>query len=204
MKTRPEIKEKAKWYFNQSYWTCVGVYVLTMVAIGAISGVTFGLGAIVLAPSLTIGLAFFSLSAYRGQPVSVELMFHSGFDGFGRKLGGYLWMELFTFLWSLLFIVPGIIKLFAYFATPYILADCPKVPATQAIKLSMRMMNGHKGELFVMVLSFLGWQILSGLTFGILDIFYVGPYREISFAGFFEEVKNNAILTGVIDQSELY
>lgn len=204
MKARPAIKEKARWYFNQSYWTCVGTYVLALVIISAATGVTFGLGAIVIAPPIAIGLAFFSLSAYRGQPVNVELMFRSGFDGFGRKLGGYLWMELFTFLWSLLFIVPGIIKLFAYFATPYILADCPKVPATQAIKLSMRMMKGHKGELFVMALSFIGWEILSVLTAGILDIFYVGPYREISFAGFFEEVKNNAIATGVIAQSELY
>lgn len=204
MKTRPEIKDKAKWYFNQSYWTCVGTFVLAMVTIGAASGVTTGIGAIILGPPIMVGLSFFALSAYRGQVVNVELMFRSGFDNFGRKLGGMLWMQLFTFLWSLLFIIPGIIKSLAYFATPYILADCPKVPATQAIKLSMRMMQGHKGELFVMILSFIGWGLLSGLTAGILEIFYVGPYCGISFAGYFEELKNNAITTGVINASELY
>ena len=130
-------------------------------------------------------------------------MFGVGFRDYGRNLGGILWMELFTFLWSLLFIIPGIIKALAYFMTPYILAESKNVPATEALKLSMRMTNGYKGEIFVMGLSFIGWGILTALTGGLLALFYTGPYFGTSFAGLYEELKRNALEKGIITAEEL-
>jgi uncharacterized membrane protein len=67
----------------------------------------------------------------------------------------------------------------------------------------MRMTAGHKGKIFVMGLSFIGWLLLSALTGGILYIFYVGPYMNTSFAGMYEELKNNALRTGVVRPEEL-
>ncbi|MDD3920912.1 MAG: DUF975 family protein [Eubacteriales bacterium] len=87
--------------------------------------------------------------------------------------------------------------------TPYILADCPNVKAQDALKLSIRMMNGHKADLFVFTLSFLGWMLLSGLTGGILYIFYVGPYMNNAMAGYYAELKENAIMNGVVSVDEL-
>ena len=86
-------------------------------------------------------------------------------------------MYLFSFLWSLLFFIPGIVKSYSYARTPYLLATHPEIGAKQALKVSMKLMNGKKGELFVLDLSFLGWILLSGLTCGVLSVFYVSPYQ---------------------------
>lgn len=152
---------------------------------------------------LTVGYYSFTLRVYRGVPATVDGMFREGFSNYWRHVGGLLWMGLFTSLWTLLLIIPGIIKALAYFMTPYILADCPSVTATDALKLSMRMTAGHKGKIFVMGLSFIGWGILTMLTGGILGIFYTGPYMSTSFAGLYDELKNEALAKGVVSPAEL-
>lgn len=103
--------------------------------------------------------------------------------------------SLFIFLWSLLFIVPGIIKSYEYRMIPYILAENPGIDTREAFEISRQMMSGNKWNAFVLDLSFLGWSILSAFTCGILAIFYVNPYiymtnaelyvalKEITFGG---------------------
>lgn len=168
-----------------------------------LSGISLGVAAFILVPSLVIGLNFFSVAMYRGDATSLEDIFREGFDNFGRKLGGYLWMELFIYLWSLLFVIPGIIKAISYALTPYILADCKNVRATDALKLSMRMMEGHKWEYFVLGLSFIGWMLLTSLTCGLLYVFYVGPYMNNTFAGYYAERKAAALAEGTVTQAQL-
>lgn len=203
MKTRQEIKKLAQNQFVSNYWMCVGAFVVYYLAFTAISFITMGIGTLLLLPPLTVGLSYFSLSIYRGKPSSIEGIFTEGFSNYGRKLGGILWMELFIFLWSLLFVIPGIIKAIAYSLTPYILADCPEVTATEALKLSMRMTQGYKGDIFVMYLSFFGWQFLNGFTAGILGVFFVNPYMNLSIAGLYDELKTKALSTGIVKHTEL-
>ena len=119
---------------------------------------------------------------FKREPASVGLLFSGLKVNFWRKVGGMLWMALFVFLWSLLFTIPGIIKGLAYFAAPYILATCPDVKAREALKLSMRITKGHKGKIFVLGLSFIGWMLLGSLTFGILTIGGLNPgeYRRLT------------------------
>lgn len=203
MKTRPEIKLLAKKVFLENYWLTVGVNAVAAALIAAASAFTAGIGSLILAGPITIGLCAFCVQLMRGQPVSFDTLFQEGFTGFGRKLGGYLWMMLFTFLWSLLLFVPGIIKGLSYAMTPYILADCPNVKAQDALKVSMRMMDGHKWEYFVFHLSFLGWMLLSGLTGGILFIFYVGPYMNNALAEYYCDIKRLALEKGIVTAEEL-
>lgn len=203
MKSRKEIKWIAKDAFYRQYWLCVGANVIVMVLCSVLSGISLGVAAFILVPSLVIGLNFFSVAMYRGEPSSIEDIFREGFDNFGRKLGGYLWMELFIYLWSLLFVIPGIIKAISYALTPYILADCKNVRATDALKLSMRMMEGHKWEYFVLGLSFIGWMLLTSLTCGLLYVFYVGPYMNNTFAGYYAERKAAALAEGTVTQAQL-
>lgn len=120
-----------------------------------------------------------------------------GFNGFS---GGYL--VLFYVIYFAL-CIPAFIKAFAYFCTPYILADCPNVTARNALKLSIRMTKGHKGKICVMGLSFIGWGLLTALTCGILGVFYTGPYMEAAFAGQYDELKRLALESGVIAPGEL-
>ncbi len=208
MKTRPEIKLIAKQNFSDNYWISVGATILAFIVIGAASGVStfiMGLGALLVGPPMMVGLQYFSLWVYRGDAPTptIEDMFKIGFSGYGRKLGGMLWMELFVFLWSLLLVIPGIIKAIAYSFTPYILAEYPNVPATEAIRISMRMTQGYKGDIFIMSLSFLGWFLLSSLTAGLVGIFYVNPYFYTSMAGLYEELKEHALQNGVVSLDEL-
>lgn len=203
MKSRKEIKGIAKDAFYRQYWLCVGANVIVMALCSVLSGISLGVAAFILVPSLVIRLNFFSVAMYRGEPSSIEDIFREGFDNFGRKLGGYLWMELFIYLWSLLFVIPGIIKAISYALTPYILADCKNVRATDALKLSMRMMEGHKWEYFVLGLSFIGWMLLTSLTCGLLYVFYVGPYMNNTFAGYYAERKAAALAEGTVTQAQL-
>ncbi len=152
---------------------------------------------------MVVGYNAFALRVYRGMPADINGMFRDGFSNYWRHVGGMLWMGLFAYLWTLLFVIPGIIKMFSYFLTPYILADCPNVTATDALKLSMRMTAGHKGRIFVLVLSFIGWGVLSLLTAGLLGIFYSTPYYNTSKAGLYDELKNEALAKGVVSPLEL-
>ncbi|MCL2842308.1 MAG: DUF975 family protein [Oscillospiraceae bacterium] len=89
-------------------------------------------------------------------------------------------------------LIPALIKGLSYSMTPFILADQPHVPARAALKHSMQMMHGRKKEYFVLALSFIGWMVLSVLTFGILYVVYVGPYLYTTYAGFYDEVRGAA------------
>ena len=89
--------------------------------------------------------------------------------------------RLFIFLWSLLLIIPGIIKAYQYKFVSYILAENPELSASEALDISTEMTRGHKMDLFVMDLSFLGWYILGAICFGV-GVFFVNPYRDTSFA----------------------
>ena len=120
-----------------------------------------------------------------------------------RKVGGMLWMALWVWLWSLLLVIPGIIKGLAYYFTANVLADCPNVSATQAIKISMRITKGHKGKVFLFILSWIGWFILSSLTLGILFVVYVGPYFYTADAGLYLELRDLAIKEGRLTKEEL-
>ena len=200
MLNRPAIKNFAKGQMRNQYGLALGSLLIYLLLGSAVSTVTCGIGTIILLPVISIGLALIQIRIFRGQAASIGDLF-SGFNQFGRNLGGMLWMDLWIFLWSLLFVIPGIVKSFAYCLTPYILADCPNVSATQALKLSMAMTDGHKADIFVFYLSFIGWTLLSSLTCGLLYLFYTGPYMQISMAGLYDELKQQAIARGIVDAS---
>ena len=90
--------------------------------------------------------------------------------------------DLFIFLWTLLFIIPGVIKHYEYYLVEYILSENPDIDYKDAQAISSQLMFGHKMETFVLELSFIGWIILGGLTLGLLNLFYVNPYIEATKA----------------------
>lgn len=94
---------------------------------------------------------------------------------------------VFVFLWSLLFIIPGIIAGYSYAMTDYILAENPEMTASEAIARSKEMMKGNRGRLFCLQLSFIGWALLSALTFGIGQL-WLRPYEQTAIAAFYREV----------------
>lgn len=106
--------------------------------------------------------------------------------------------DLFTTLWSLLLVVPGIVKHYGYLMVPYIIAENPAMDYKEAFQISKQMMDGEKMEAFIMDLSFLGWYLLSAVTCGLLAIFYVNPYVQASFAEMYTFNKQKAYQEGYI------
>ena len=102
-------------------------------------------------------------------------------------------MQVYLFLWSLLFAIPGIIKSYSYRLVPFILADNPDMNSDDAITLSREMMNGQKFEVFVLDLSFFLWWILSSITFNIAGILYVFPYIYATDAELYLAIKNGSV-----------
>jgi len=147
--------------------------------------------AVVLASGpFALGFAGYFLKRIRGEEIAVKNIF----DGFSRFFPGFLvWFftALFTALWSMLLIIPGIIKMYGYSMAYYIMYDNPEIKPLAAIKKSQIMMKGYKGKLFLLQLSFIGWMILCSLfTLGI-GYLWLWPYMGLSTANFYENLKRN-------------
>jgi uncharacterized membrane protein len=106
-------------------------------------------------------------------------------------------------LWTLLFIIPGIIKAYEYYLVDHILAVRPDIDSKEAFKISKNLMRGYKCDAFVFELSFIGWQILNTLTIGMLGIFYVNPYVFAAHNEFYSFVRIDGLNKGIITQTEL-
>ena len=142
-----------------------------------------------LALPLSWGLTVSLLRNHREESVDLENLF-DGFRGgrYTRVFCAIFLVNLFTFLWALLLIIPGIMKAFSYALTPYIVMDEPELTARQAITRSCEIMQGRRWKLFCLYLSFIGWGILCILTFGI-GILWLVPYMNASVAAFYEDAR---------------
>lgn len=150
-------------------------------AISAVSLVHLILGGVV-----QLGYSKFLLSQHDGGDYAVKDLFFQ-FDRFTVGFLQYFLRNLFVVLWTLLLIVPGLIKSLSYAMTPFILADHPELTAKQAIRRSMELMDGNKWDLFVLGLSFIGWELLNVLTLGI-GSFWLNPYKNAAYAAFYREI----------------
>lgn len=155
---------------------------LAVLSFAALLGVvTFIIGGVI-----QLGYARYLLNQHDGHPFRFGDLF-SQFDRFGTGFAQAFLRNLYTILWTLLFIVPGLIKGFSYAMTPFILADHPEMTASEAITASRKLMDGHKGELFVLGLSFFGWNLLCIFTLGIASL-WITPYLNAAYAAFYREL----------------
>lgn len=125
----------------------------------------------------------------KGRESNVKEMFSAAFsENYRRNLGIMLLTCMYIILWSLLLVIPGIVKAYSYAMTPYIAEEHPELSAEECIKKSMIMMSGHKMDLFLLQLSFIGWILLSFLTFGI-GLLWVAPWMQMADVKFYEKIK---------------
>lgn len=137
------------------------------------------------------------LRYWRGEYPPVSELFAS-FRIYTPCMVTGLLRDIYVFLWSLLFVIPGIVKHYAYSMAEYIIYENPNISASQALDMSNRMTMGYKGDLFVFDLSYLGWWILTGLTFSLVGVFYAFPYMFTAHAGVYEALKSDALRRGVL------
>ena len=145
---------------------------------------------IIVSSAFNLSIAIIYINLAKGSAPKPADAF-CGFNDFWSAFKVQFFMSLFTGLWSLLFVIPGIIKGISYSQAMYIVAENPGMSALEAINKSKRMMHGHKMEYFVLGLSFIGWSLLASLTFGILYI-WLFPYMNATYVNFYNALKNEA------------
>lgn len=191
MKTNYELRAAARESLSGN-WTypvlATLIYLAISITCNFIPYVSFLIAIFIIKP-LAYGLAITMLKFFRGEKEYVVENMFSIFSDYPRILGTILLQFVYIFLWSLLLLIPGLIKMYSYAMTFYILHDNPEIGAEEAICRSMKMMDGHKWRLFCLHLSFIGWWLLCILTLGIGTL-WLAPYTQNSTAAFYEDLKN--------------
>ncbi len=201
MKRAKELRESA-WEHKRGQWGLLAaiwfVYAVIVGAIGSLSATAIipvigaiisiiaSIVALLISGPFMLGLSTASLEVSEGHYTSFGKLF-AGFKQFGAAFLLMILIDIFVFLWSLLLIIPGIIKSYSYSMSWFVLADRPDLTANQARKRSMFLMQGRKWRLFCLDFSFIGWYLLSILTLGILS-FWVLPYHMTARAEFYQEL----------------
>lgn len=190
---RSIVKNQAKIAIKGKLWTIIAIFIVVYLAQAVLGYITFwaaGVASLLITGSTTLALAMIFLELLkehqRLQIRDLLLGFKNG--NFGRGLIGYLRYVVFSFLWGLLFIIPGVVKGFAYSQMFYLMADNPRLEPSEAQRHSIEMMNGHKMELLKLYLSFVPWLLLVIATLGIALI-YVAPYFNATLAAYYNYLK---------------
>lgn len=185
-----DIMTKARESLKGHWGIAIGAVLVYAVIIGGIQiiPVAGAIISILIAGAMTLGINTIMLTLARGNKTEIGRLF-DGFSRFGTTLAAYLLQVLFILLWALLLIIPGIIAAYSYFMTFYILADDKAIGALDAIRKSKEMMKGHKWKLLCLSFRFFGWMVLAILTLGI-GFIWLAPYMSVSFAIFYDDIKN--------------
>ena len=196
--TRQELKEWSKNKMKGHMWKVLGAVVIT----GLISGLTaeidlkneflnfsISFGFTLIGFIISIGLVEFMVNYINDKNYDYEMLF-SKFGDWKRILLTYFHIYIRVFAWCLLLIVPGIIKAYSYSMVPYILQNDKDISPVDALKLSEEIMNGHKMELFILELSFIGWHLLAIPTLMILEVWII-PYQQTALTKYMYDLKTN-------------
>ncbi len=165
-----------------------GVFVMSILSIILLVAAIFSLLHFIIGGATQLGYAAFNLDVVDGVPTSASVLFSQ----YNRLKDGFvmrLMTNIFIALWSLLFVIPGLMKTYSYKMAPYILVENPQMTGMEAITASKNMMYGHRWELFCLLFSFIGWDILSVFTLGLLQL-WIHPYKEAAVAVFYRNLKS--------------
>ena len=190
--TRQELKAKAKERIKGK----VGIlFLISLVVYGVslLANIVPGIGSLAMMIVITPAFSFATVSIYLNIAASAEYKpqvkeLFSKFEFFWLAFKVTFFTGLFTFLWSLLFYIPGMVKYYSYSQAMRIAVENPGIGALEAIDRSKKLMNGNKMKLFVLDLSFIGWMILGGFTFGLLYI-WLTPYMSTAQTMFYNDIK---------------
>lgn len=160
------------------FWTVL----LPLVSLAGLLGIV----SFILGGTVELGYAKFLLKQYDRKELQFSDLF-SQFERFGTGFAQKFLRTLYTVLWTMLFVIPGIVKSLSYAMTPFILNDHPEMTASEAIKASQKLMDGHKMDLFILGLTFIGWEILACLTMGI-GFLFLNPYMNAAYAAFYRNI----------------
>lgn len=173
------------YYGGVAFFAIVVVAAIVLSFIVAVSAVAVE---IFVVNPLYVGIMRFYVRSFDTKPQYKEFFY--AFENNYKNVTGIMFLrDLYTILWALLLIVPGIVKSYEYYMVPYLVAENPAIETKDAFAYSRMMMKGQKWKTFVLDLSFLGWRILSAMTFGVLGIFFVEPYSRLTSAALYRRLR---------------
>lgn len=184
-----EIRARAWSAMSGKWGTCALILLIFFILVSGLSLIPIvgSLGTLLVSGPFSLGLAIVFLRLVRDESIDVGMLF-KGFEDFMRSFVAGLLVSIYTLLWMLLLIVPGIIAGLSYSLTFFIISDNPNIGPNEAIGKSKEMMRGHKMELFLLQLSFIGWFLLGLVTFSI-GFLWIGSYYYAAMAVFYQEVR---------------
>lgn len=162
-------------------------FMLSWMTVMAILMSIYSIIYLIIGSAVSVGYSKFNISLIDGNKPRLAQLFEC-FNKWTTAVASRILTSIFITLWSLLFVIPGIIASFSYAMTPFVLAENPGMTATAAITESKILMQGNKWRLFCLELSFIGWYILGVLTFGIAYIWVI-PYHQAAMAAFYRDIK---------------
>lgn len=191
--------EQARDALRGKLGSAAGAYFLFAIILSLISAVPyFGtLSYYILSGPFVVGFYAYTLRIARSENVTLGFIF-DGFNDFGRCVATFFLILIYTLLWSLLLIIPGIMASFSYTMTYFILIDNPDMKANEAIKESKRLMMGNRWKLFCLGFRFIGWYLLGLATVGI-GFFWIVPYFLVTLSNFYEDIKEKNSCDSVND-----
>ena len=195
-----DFKLRAKDQLKERYWYILLVVLISMIISGA--SIPMIIGLLLMGP-LSVGVSYILLDLVE-NPMgkdNYDLLFEGFKKSFVNSFIAILLMNLFIFLWSLLLIIPGIIKAFSYSMTRFIIAENPEIDPLTAISRSQELMRGHKMDLLMLYLSYIGWYLLGLITFGIA-IIYITPYVEVAVTNFYIEIRGKRIVEITVEERD--
>ena len=192
---------------EQETWIIIVVMAMVICLVAVVVAVTFIISAAMfcIGSIIEIGYSRFNLNIIDNKNLKFTQIF-SYFKHWWRAILANLLRSLFISLWSLLFIIPGVIATYRYSMVPFILSDNPDMSPTEAVEYSKHIMHGNKWRLFCLMFSFIGWDILCALTFGVLNILVI-PYKHVALAAFYRSINptsTSEIYTAPIDDTTDY
>lgn len=222
-KTSADYRHQARMTMSGKYWYMFGVSLLASLITGignsvsnlfvshnssgvpepTILGFIISLLALLFVTMpISVGLSRFFVISKRDN-ADVSELFYPYKNGLMNVALTMLKREIFVMLWSLLFIIPGIVKTFSYFMIDYLLAENPNMSGRRAFEISNQAMIGYRAKAFLLGLSFIGWLFLGMLAFG-FGVLLVIPYMQAAYVELYEDIKQSAIDRGIMSADELY
>lgn len=195
--TNSEIRQSARKALQGNWGNAIILTLILLVVNAAVASIAYSMGEmlylaamILILPPIYCALSFTYLRFIRAEkglePAELFCTFRKEY--YWKCVGACLLRYIYVVLWTLLLIVPGIIKSLAYSLVPYIITENPNIDSSEALKISEQMMQGNKTRLFFLLLGFWALSLLTPITLGLLML-WLHPYYEATMAKFYEEVK---------------
>lgn len=189
------LREKAWNQLKISYWQVLAASIIVFAVLISLAPL-----AIVVSGPLLVGQSYYliDIAIHNNEGKNYNIFIEPFKKSLINSIVANVLMGIFIFLWSLLLVIPGIIKYYSYSMTHYVIADNPDIDFLDALKKSEELMHGNKWRLFKLYFSFIGWFILASIPLG-LGLIFLYPYIQLATANFYVDLRDHQTVEVIVE-----